>query len=103
MITCLCSPLRKRVTSLDDPGKRMGRITNKVTVSIFERDRGIAGPWGSLSESPHPKKVHRTSNAPLAVNRGQMQAERLTAAKAVVFWGCAGLNFKAKLPSHEMI
>ncbi|MBL7176552.1 MAG: hypothetical protein ISS66_12075 [Desulfobacteraceae bacterium] len=57
---------------------------------------------GVSFKEPHHKKVHRTSNAPLAVNRGQMQAERLTAAQAVVFWGCAGMNFKAKLPSYGM-
>jgi hypothetical protein len=31
-----------------------------------------------------------------------VQAETVTAAKAVVLWGWAWMNFKAKLPFHGM-
>jgi hypothetical protein len=32
-----------------------------------------------------------------------VQAERVTASKAFIFWGCAGMNFKAKLPFYGMM
>lgn len=61
------------------------------------------GPWGSLSENRITNKVHCKSNAPWAVNWGQVQAATVIASEAVVFWGCAGMNLTAKLPSYGMI
>jgi hypothetical protein len=42
------------------------------------------------------------SNAPLALYRGVEQAEKATAIKESVFWGCPGLSFKANLPFSGM-
>jgi len=57
---------------------------------------------GVSFKEPHHKEVHRTSNAPLALIIKPIKAETVNAAKAVIFWGCAWMNFKAKLPFYEM-
>jgi hypothetical protein len=61
----------------------------------------LLGPWGSLSEGPNTN-FRSSSNAPWALYIVPVQAEKATAAAQALYWGCAGKNFKAKLPFHGM-
>ncbi|MEE9612681.1 MAG: hypothetical protein V3W19_15625, partial [Desulfatiglandales bacterium] len=48
---------------------------------------------------PEAGKILQSSwNAPKALFMGLQQAEKVTFAEEVLFWGCAGLNFRANLP-----
>jgi hypothetical protein len=43
-----------------------------------------------------------SSNAPKAVIRGVVQAEKATFAQTAIFWGCAEKSSGAKLPFDRM-
>ena len=76
--------------------------TPPITVQSFEKDHWWhVGPWGSLSEGPNTD-FRSSSNAPWALYIVPVQAEKAPAAAQALFWGCAGKNFKAKLPFHGM-
>ena len=55
-------------------------------------------PWGSLFRRPQHKFFHLSSNAPMTVIRGPVQAEMAVVAAETIFWGCAEQNIRTTLP-----
>ena len=74
----------------------------RVTVQRFEKTIGFYG-HGCLFQIGAILILRDWSNAPRAVIRGLVQAEKTIVAAEAILWGCPVMNFKASLPFHGMM
>jgi hypothetical protein len=62
----------------------------EIDVSSTSRLRGVFSEDRNIYPPEAGKILKSLSNAPKAVIRGAVQAEKATYAQTAIFWGCAG-------------